>query len=201
MTNKAQNLEIRKDGLKYRRIKSNSILPSNTNWLEFNLTRCWFQTFDLYFAFTTSKELKNPYFNAFRISNQFSLTLFYRSISISRWNCLTLPSTKVDKILAFKYSNPFSFEHLVHDKKKRKKKEHQALASAFFDDLSKSLGPFSLYLLLAPFSLLFYRILICIASHRLAAGFIRTRGKYGGINVGHLVWKKKEKGGWKAGRR
>lgn len=37
---KAQNLEIRKDGLKYRRIKSNSILPSNTNWLEFNLTRC-----------------------------------------------------------------------------------------------------------------------------------------------------------------
>lgn len=109
---------------------------------------------------------------------------------------------KWTKSLPLNIPIPFRSNTLYMTKKKKeKKKEHQALASAFFDDLSKSLGPFSLYLLLAPFSLLFYRILICIASHRLAAGFIRTRGKYGGINVGHLVWKKKEKGGWKAGRR
>lgn len=70
--------------------------------------------------------------------------IFYRVVpSLSSDEIVSLrPPQKVDRILAFKYSNLFSFEHPVHDKKK--KEEYQALASAFFDDLSKSLGPFSL---------------------------------------------------------
>lgn len=81
----------------------------------------------------------------------------------------------------------------------KKKKRNTKLSRPHFSTICQSPSGPSLYLLPTPFSLLFYRILICIASHRLAAGFIRTRGKYGGINVGHLLQKKKGKKGMESG--
>lgn len=94
---------------------------------------------------------------------------------------------------------PISFRSNTLYMTKKKKKRNTKLSRPHFSTICQSPSGPSLYLLPTPFSLLFYRILICIASHRLAAGFIRTRGKYGGINVGHLLWKKKGKKGMESG--
>lgn len=83
------------------------------------------------------------------------------------------------KTLAFKFSNPISFEHPVYDEKKKEKRtERSAVSRPHFSTICQNPSGPSPYLLLTPFSLLFYRILICIASHRLAAGCIRTRGNW-----------------------